>query len=163
MSFDLIHGCVEQILRLVIVASCEFLFLILNALQFVEDVEANLEQSLRQRSSSHTVSTVGMGIEVFKVATVVEDDKVRLILALSEEVIAQTCSSTDHLHKLDLALYGLEEHKVHDSRNVDAGIEHIHGYCDAEFIVILKFQNEIIRIFHVVVDQLTVVRRMLRV
>ena len=90
-------------------------------------------------------------------------DKVCLVFALSEEVFAQTSPSTDHLHKLDLALYGLEEHKVHDSRNVDAGVKHIHRYCDAEFIVILKFQNKIIRIFHVVVDQLAVVRRMLRV
>lgn len=153
----------EQILRLVIVTPCKFLFLILDTLQFVEDVETNLEQSLRQRSSSHTVSAVGMGIEVFKVATVVEDDKVCLVFALSEEVFTQTGSSADHLYKLDLALYGLEEHKVHDSRNVDAGVKHIHGYSDAEFIIILEFQNEIICIFHVVVDQLAVVRRMIRV
>ena len=87
--------------------------------------------------------------------------QVCLVFALSEEVFTQTGSSTDHLHKLDLTLYGLEEHKVHDSRNVDAGVKHIHGYSDAEFIVILKFQNKIIRILHIVVNQLTVVRRML--
>jgi hypothetical protein len=64
--------------------------------------------------------------EVFEVLAVVEDKEKFLVLARFEQVRAQSRAAPEHLPELVLRAHELEEKQVHNLRDVDAGVEHIH-------------------------------------
>ena len=67
------------------------------------------------------------------------------------------------MDKLDLRPHLFEKHQIKHSRNVHAGVQHINRNSNAELIIFLELQHQIIAVVHRIVYQLASVGRILRV
>ena len=83
--------------------------------------------------------------EIFKIAAVIKNQEPALVRILSIDLIdtgkatTQSCAPSNHLPKFCFRAYFFEEHQIDRVRYVDAGIHHIHRYCDMRlFFRLLK-------------------------
>ena len=69
----------------------------------------------------------------------IEDQKLLLVFAPTEQIGTQAGASTNHLPEFDPGLYRLGEHKIDHLRHVDTGVQHVdrNGYSE---IVIRLFE-----------------------
>jgi hypothetical protein len=59
-------------------------------------------------------------VEELDILAQVKDEETLLVLVGAEQIRTQPCTPSDHLPKLRLGAYELEEHEVHDFGHVDA-------------------------------------------
>ena len=85
------------------------------------------------------------------------------IFAFAKQIRTQARTATDHLNKFNFGFYRLEKYKIDDCRHINAGIQHINRNGDSEFLVFLKPGDQVICILDIVIHQLTVVCRIVRV
>ena len=104
-----------------------------------------------------------MFTEILEVAAIVEDLESALVFAGAIDVLTQSGASTYHLDKLDLRPHLFEKHQIQDGRNINAGVQHINRNSNAELIIFLELQHQIIAVVHRIVYQLASVGRILRV
>ena len=161
--FEFRNILIERVFQLLIIGFAELRFLILDLLQFIQDVQPDLKIPLCQRTRGNTVGFFRMLIEVIEVTAIIEDNEMRLILAGTEKIFTKARSTSNHLNKLDFRFYRLEKHQIDNFRNVDAGIKHINRNSNAKTLVLSEFQNEIVSIFDIVIDQLAIIRWILGV
>ena len=96
------------------------------------ELEAGLEDQLRQRLRLLGLDGLVTLVEELEVLPVVEDQEVRLVLAGSEQVLAEPGAAADHLPELDVGVDRLGEDEVDDLGHVDAGVEHVHRDGDGQ-------------------------------
>ena len=101
--------------------------------------------------------------EIFKVAAIVEYLESALVLSGAINLLEQSSPAADHLNKLDLRPHLFKKHQIQDGRNINAGVQHINRNSNAELIIFLELQHQIIAVVHRIVYQLASVGRILRV
>ena len=100
----------KRLLQFIVKFSDELILLIFRRLQSVCYICPQAEEAFGERLCLNGFATIGMLTEVFKVIAPVEYLESLLMLASSIDVLAQTGTSTYHLHELDFRPYLLEEY-----------------------------------------------------
>ncbi|MNC61664.1 hypothetical protein D3C75_1116240 [compost metagenome] len=86
------------------------------------------------------------------------------MLALTKQIGAQACASTDHLPELHPGLHRLSEYQVNHFRHIDAGVEHVYRDGDAEVVLwFFEFFDQRTHVRDLVVDDLADLAAILRV
>ncbi len=94
--------------------------------QLADQLQPRLEQPLAQRLARRALGRLRVLAEELQVLAVVEDVEELACPARAEQVRAQPRAAPEHLPELGLRAHQLEEDQVHDLRDVDAGVEHVH-------------------------------------
>ena len=110
-------------------------FLIILMLQMEGNLRSECENLLSQRLHNDGFLTVGVLVEILEVPAPVEDVEKLLVLSFAKYILRQTCSSSNHLHILDFALYSLEENEVQHIGHVYSRVEHIHRHSNLRITV----------------------------
>ena len=121
-------------------------------LQFLQDVQAKLKQPLRERNGCRSfLCSVFSLREILKVVAPVEDEEELLVLSRAKDIRTKSRPSSYHLHKLDIRFNWFEKYQVQNRRDVDACVEHIHGYSNLEVGIGFELANKVICIIHIIV------------
>ncbi len=152
------HLLMEQRLQLIMQLLVKFLLLMLGALQFPGNIQAQAEEAVGERFAVGWMNVVALLREEVEIAAPVEDVELLLVFVRTEKVLAETGSSAYHLLELDLRLDDLEEYKIQNLRHIDSRIEHVHRYGYLRHLVFyFEVGDEGRMVFHLVVYQLAVV------
>ena len=103
-------------------------------------------------------------IEIIKVVAEIKDDKLLLILAYTQQILAQTGTTTFHLLKFYLRVNWLEEYQVQDLWHIDTSIKHIHTHSNTWLVIyLLKLVEQMLLLSLLIVNHLAIVWPKLRI
>ena len=105
-------------------------------------IDAAFIEPLGQRLGHRRFDLLGIQIVEGKVAPVIKNQKFRLVNSGAEQVQAQARAAAYHLPELDLALDRLGKDQINHFGNVDASVEHIHRYGDAQIGLALELIDQ---------------------
>ena len=135
---------------------CKWVLLIFLMLKMEGNISSQTEQSFGQRLRNRCFLSIRILLEIVKVAAPVKDVELLFILTNTVYILTQSCTTTNHLHELNLGLHRFEEHKVQDIRYIYTCIKHIHRHCNLRVsIPHFKLVNKVLCVGHTIVNQST--------
>ncbi len=121
--------------------------------QYLRQPQADFEQPLTERFARTARKTLRMLPEKLKVFTKIEDDKLPLMVARTEQIRAKPRAAPDHLPVFGAAAHGFVKQQVGHLRNIDAGVQHIHRNGDLrQFVFGFELVQQVVFVFFLVVD-----------